>query len=151
MEFIDIFWLFVVRHWHMWLLLIIILVMLFYEETKSKVRGISMLSPQEMTSLINRDHAVVVDIRAANLFKKGRVVGSLNLPAEGFDTQLKRIKKYQNKPIVIVCERGQQAISVATNLHQKKQFSQVHILAGGIEAWKKAGMPLVKGAAEKSK
>ena len=128
----------------MWLLLLVILTMLVYEETKAKrqTRGVAMLSPEEAIDVINHQQATVIDIRDGDAFAAGHIVNALNVPHADLDPATKPLKKYKDKPIVLSCARGQSCVEVAMRLH-KAEFSQVYALAGGLEAWKTAQLPLV--------
>lgn len=144
--FQNAFFQFVIQYWHMWLLLVIVLVLLLYEEVKTKRYGVPMVSPQEVITLMNRDSAVVIDIRDTEAFTQGHIIGSLNLPTTTIATiidKLTAIKVHRDKPIVIVCARGQRCLAVANSL-RKENFSQVYGLAGGITAWKNTEIPLIK-------
>lgn len=141
----NIFFEFAIQHWYLWLLLVIILFLLFYEETKSARQGISTVSPQEATTLMNREHAIVLDVRSTQLFREGHVIGALNIPAESIDERFDAIKQYRDKCVIIYCARGQQSTSVAINL-KKHNFSKACVIEGGIAAWQSEGMPVVKGS-----
>lgn len=134
---------FFARHWFLVLLFLIALVWLIFEESRSKGRGGSRLTPELTTQLINRENAVVLDIREAGFFNDGHITGALNIPLEQLDRSSNRLEKYKEKPVVIVCNTGQKAGSVMNKL-RKQGYTKVYVLAGGITAWKNANMPLVK-------
>ncbi|MEL6711146.1 MAG: rhodanese-like domain-containing protein, partial [Pseudomonadota bacterium] len=64
------------------------------------------IGPQEATRLINREQAVVVDVRPVNDFKTGYIINAHNIPSNGLKDQLKVLQKYRNKPIIAVCRSG---------------------------------------------
>ena len=53
------------------------------------------------------------------------------------------MEKFKSQPLILVCPRGLQSSALANQL--KKQGYLVHVLAGGIEAWQNAELPLNKG------
>jgi len=131
---------FVLHHWELWLALIAVISLLFLNEHLTKKQGPQTLSTAEAIDAINHQDAVVVDIREAEAFQKGHVVGSKNLPGE----PLTKLEQYKEKPLIIICSRGLQSSALAVKL-RKQGFTNVMILAGGIIAWKTAHLPLAKG------
>lgn len=134
---------FITHHWILVSLFIAILILVIAEEVRTQGGGRQGLSPQALTNLINRESIAIVDIRDNNTFLNGYIIGSINIPAESLDQNIKRIEKYKQQPVVIVCTTGQKAPSVASRL-KKLGFEKIHVLAGGINAWRSADMPLVK-------
>lgn len=133
---------FVVHHWLLSSTLIVLLLLLFIEEARAKGL-LGQLSPQELVQLINRESAVVVDIRNRDAFQTGHIVGALNFPQAELEKNFDKLGKYKDRPIVIVCAMGQKAAEIAVKLTQQN-FERVHVLSGGVNAWKNAQMPLVK-------
>jgi len=133
---------FVIHHWFLCSIFIILLILLFIEE--ARVKGLfGQLSPQELVQLMNRESAVVLDIRNRDVFQEGHIVGAINIPQGDLDKDLTKLNKYKDRPIIIVCQMGQKAGEVAVKL-KKQNFERVQVLSGGLNSWKNAQMPLVK-------
>ena len=132
---------FITRHWFLVALFIVALIWLIIEESKNKGGG-RRLSPQSMTRLINSENAVVLDIRDANAFTEGHITGAINVPASELD-RTNCLEKYKQRSLVLVCSTGQRASTAMNKLH-KQGYTKVYILAGGLAAWKNAGLPLVR-------
>ncbi len=64
---------FAVHHWLLCGLFIVLLILLMLEEARSKGL-LGQLGPQDLVQLINRESAVVVDIRNREAFKDGHIV-----------------------------------------------------------------------------
>lgn len=107
-------------------------------------RGFKALRPAELTALVNRDNALVVDLRPGADFEKGHIAGSKNVQMSQFDPENKQLAAAKSLPVVLVCKAGQTAGDAAKRL-RKAGFERVHILDGGIAGWQQADMPLVKG------
>jgi rhodanese-related sulfurtransferase len=133
---------FVVNHWLLSGLFIVLLILLLLEEARSKGL-LGQLGPQDLVQLINRESAVVVDIRNREAFQDGHIVGSVNILQAELEKDFNLLRKYKDRPIVIVCATGQKSGEIAAKL-KKQNFERVHVLSGGINAWKNANMPLVK-------
>ena len=101
------------------------------------------LRPHEAVTMINRQNAVVLDIREKKEFEAGHVVQSFHIPLARLKQRLVELKKHRNKPIVVVCKMGQQSSDAVRTL-KEGGFEQVYKLAGGITEWKAQSLPLVQ-------
>jgi len=106
-------------------------------------RGLKKLSPADATLLINREDAVILDVRSDGEFSQGHIVNAVNIPQKSVQEQLSKLEKYRNRPIITACRNGQAAAGVGNTL-RKNGFEQVYNLAGGLIAWEGANLPLVK-------
>jgi rhodanese-related sulfurtransferase len=123
-----------------------ITVALVYNEIAGRLSGIRRLAPPQLTALINRDGALVVDVRPVAEFEKGHIAGSKNVQMSQFDPENKQLAPAKALPVVLVCKVGQTADAAAKRL-RKAGFTNVNLLEGGIQAWQAADLPLVKGRA----
>lgn len=139
-EFID----FLGRHPMLSLGLAGLTLALIYTEISRFWQGYKVLKPGELTALVNRENALVVDIRAQNEFQQGHVSGSKNVLPSQFDPENKQLAPAKALPVVVVCKTGMTAGASAKRL-AKAGFEKVYVLDGGIEGWRAAGLPLVKG------
>ncbi|WQG59217.1 rhodanese-like domain-containing protein [Pseudomonas sp. RTB3] len=105
-------------------------------------RGGRSLSTSELTSLVNKDEAVVVDIRPAKDFAAGHIVGALNIPQDKLIARLPELEKHKAKTIILVDAQGQHAGTHAREM-LKLGFTAAK-LSGGIGSWKADNLPLVK-------
>ncbi|MDX2300830.1 MAG: rhodanese-like domain-containing protein, partial [Xanthomonadaceae bacterium] len=62
---------------------------LIYTELARLTRGYRAISPAQVTDLINRENALVVDIRALADFEKGHIVGARHMVLSQFDPENK--------------------------------------------------------------
>ena len=117
-----------------------------YTEVARLFRPYKALRPAELTALINRENALVVDLSAGADFDKGHIAGSRNVAPSQFDPESKLLSPAKALPVVMVCRNGQASADAAKRL-KKAGFKQVYWLDGGIGAWQSADLPLVKGRA----
>ncbi len=115
-----------------------------YNEVARLFRGFKGLRPAELTVLMNRENALVVDLQPAADFEKGHIPGSKNVQMSQFDPEHKKLAAAKSLPVVVVCKTGQSATAAARRL-RKAGFERVHVLEGGIGAWQHADLPLAKG------
>ena len=108
------------------------------------VRGGRAVTPQELVNLVNRDGAVVVDVRDKNEFAEGHIVGAINVPHTALANRLAELEKYKERPLVLACKMGQHAGASGTVL-RKAGFQNVSRLKGGVAEWRNQSLPVVKG------
>ncbi len=118
---------------------------LIYNELAGRLSGVRPIGPAQLTALINRDNALVVDLRPAADFDKGHIAGAKNVQMSQFDPENKQLAPAKALPVVLVCKAGESAGAAAKRL-RKAGFSQVNVLEGGVQAWQAADLPLVKKA-----
>jgi rhodanese-related sulfurtransferase len=134
---------FITHHWILAVLFVLAFIWLILEEAFHQGMGGARQTPQGVTNLMNRENAVVVDLREPNAYGDGHIVGSINIPAARLDSNLNKLEKYKAQPIVLVCPVGQHSVK-AMNKLKKNGYDKVYVLGGGLGAWKSAGLPLVK-------
>lgn len=134
------------RHLYLSMALAGLTVALLYTEVARLFRGYTALRPAELTGLINRDNALVIDLSASNEFEKGHIAGSRSVAPSQFDPENKLLAKARDLPVVVVCRTGQASGDAAKRL-KKAGFAKVYWLDGGVQAWQQADLPLVKGRA----
>ena len=105
-------------------------------------RGGRSLSTSELTALVNKDEAVVVDIRPAKDFAAGHIVGALNIPQDKLISRLAELEKHKAKTIILVDAQGQHSGGHAREM-MKSGFTAAK-LSGGISSWRADNLPLVK-------
>lgn len=134
---------FVNNHMMLSSLFLILLIALIANEWYLRNMGIPSVSPQLLVDWMNHLETKVVDIRHLSAFQEGHILNSTHLPASQFTAKINTLKKYLDKPLVLVCVSGQEAAKAAVYL-QQQGFKQVYILNGGLQAWRAAGLPLEK-------
>ena len=132
------------RHPYLSLGLAALTVAILGNELAGLFRGYKGIRPAGLTALVNRDNALVVDLRPIADFEKGHIPGSKNVQMSQFDPEAKQLATARALPVVLVCKAGQVAGGAAKRL-RKAGFEKVFVLDGGIGAWQQAGLPLAKG------
>ena len=101
------------------------------------------VSPVRATELINRENAVIVDVRSESDFKKGHIINAIHIPAGQMVNQMNKLNKYKSKPIIVSCRSGSTS-QLSCNQLRSGGFDQVFNLQGGILAWESANLPVTK-------
>lgn len=120
--------------------LLVLTAWIAYEIKGSTSSGVS---SGEATQLINREDAVVVDIRDAGDFKTGHIAGARNIPQSRLDDRMNELEKLKDKPLIVVCKHGQASGAVLAKL-AKAGFTRAYKLKGGVSQWQADGLPLVR-------
>lgn len=121
-----------------------LVVMIIVTTIKMKMSPVKQISAQELTFLMNRENGVSLDIRSEKDFKKGHILDAINVSNDKIsENGFAILEKHKYDPIIVVCERGHTAVTVANKLN-KEGFAKVSVLKGGMTAWSSAGLPVIK-------
>ncbi|GBO83742.1 rhodanese-like domain-containing protein [Marinobacter salsuginis] len=131
---------FVVNHYVLVSLFVAFLVAILILESR---RGGAKISAQGAVNLINKDEAVVVDIRDRKEFGEGRITGSINIPLNSLKSRVGELSKFKDKQIIVADKMGQHSAMAVKQLNAEG-FSNVVRLNGGVADWKASNLPLVK-------
>ncbi|MCB1684760.1 MAG: rhodanese-like domain-containing protein [Pseudomonadales bacterium] len=119
---------------------IILLTLFIRNETR---RGGQSVSVQKLVDMVNRENALVLDVRDKKEFEAGHIVDAVNIPYGALEARLDELARYRERPIVVACRMGQHSGAAGTLL-RKKGFVNVSRLTGGIAEWRNQNLPVVK-------
>jgi rhodanese-related sulfurtransferase len=97
----------------------------------------------EAIVLINRQDALLIDVRETGDYGAGHILGAKNLPLARIEEGAGEIGKKKDRPVILYDEDGQRAAKAAAAL-KRQGFTQVMNLSGGLGAWRQAGLPVEK-------
>ena len=101
------------------------------------------LEPYEFhPKYLKTDSSILIDVREPFEFRGNRIRGSVNFPASG---NLDKVADTLNKAtsLFLYCTTGFRSSNAAVKLYDKG-FRKLYNLEGGIVAWRKEGMPVIK-------
>ena len=101
------------------------------------------VSTLEATQLMNREDALVIDVRDADAYAKGHILGAKSVPLADLVRRASDLAKHKSKAVIVSCQNGDRSAGAAATLRQQG-FSRVHPLNGGFAAWQQAGLPVEK-------
>ena len=99
------------------------------------------VSAAQATQLINREDALVLDVRDPGEYGAGHVLGAKNLPLAKVASGAGEVAKKKDATVIVYCDTGERAGKAAGAL-KKLGYGKVVKLAGGLAAWKQAGLPV---------
>lgn len=131
---------FVVNHYILVSLFVALLLAILYVESR---RGGARISATAAVLLLNKDEAIVLDIRDRKEFNEGHVTGALNIPLASLKSRVTELEKYRDKQIIVADKMGQHS-AMAVKMLKEEGFDKVVRLSGGIMDWRENKLPLVK-------
>jgi len=99
------------------------------------------ISPLQATLLLNRDDALMIDVREASEWATGHIPNARHIALGQLEKQIHEIEKYKTRPLILSCQTGNRASTACAKL-KKQGFEKVFNLAGGVAAWSEAGLPM---------
>lgn len=101
--------------------------------------------------LAHANGCILIDVREPAEFDTGHIAGAVNIPRGVLEFQVDShpavanvsdpALSHKHQPIVVYCRTGGRAALAALNL-QRMGFSDVRSIAGGVNDWTAAGLPL---------
>lgn len=99
------------------------------------------VSVADATLKINREDAVVVDVRESDEWLKGHIPGARHIALAQLEKRIHEIEKFKERPLIVCCASGGRS-SKACSVLQKAGFTKVFNLNGGMGAWAEANLPI---------
>ncbi len=121
----------------------VIIALILRMEIKRALRGFKVVTSSEAVQLINKEDALMLDVREDNERVQGHILGAKHLALSVLKQRVEELKQFAEKPIITYCKTGNHSIEACEILKQNK-FSNVMSLKGGIEGWRTANLPVVK-------
>jgi rhodanese-related sulfurtransferase len=102
--------------------------------------SLRIVTPEQAKRLLDGG-AILVDIREADERARERIVGARHLPLSKFDETALAVQ--DGKPVIFHCRSGARTKTNAPWLAGKiAEGCEAFIIEGGLDAWKKAGLPV---------
>jgi rhodanese-related sulfurtransferase len=98
----------------------------------------------EAVRLINREKGVLVDVSEPAEYAAGHAIGARNVPVGRLDVA-KELPSNKALPLLLICPTGARAGRAAALL-RKAGYENAQAVAGGLAAWREAGLPVQKSA-----
>ena len=98
------------------------------------------LTPQQVKAALDAREILLIDVREPAEFAAEKIEGALNVPLSTFNPAA--LPHAGGKTIVLQCAGGKRSGKALDQCAAAQSVIDTH-LAGGIGAWKDAGMPVV--------
>jgi rhodanese-related sulfurtransferase len=134
---------FFVNNWMLELIIVLSGGMLLWPLLQGRFSNVKEVGTQNAIQLINRQNAVLLDVREAKEFEGGHLPNAVHIPLSELSSRGTELAKLTGRPVIAYCERGQRSRGAGGAL-AKLGFAEIYQLAGGFRAWKDAGLPVAK-------
>jgi len=114
--------------------------MLLWPMIMKRTAGAS-LNTLGATRMINDTQAIVLDVRATGEFDAGHLPNARNIPLAELSQRVGELPA--GRPVIVCCNTGMTSAKGAAAL-RKAGREEVFNLDGGLNAWRQAGLPVVK-------
>ena len=116
--------LFLIDYWYFSVPLFLSIVLWFRSETR---RGGPKVDCNQLTNLVNKNSACLVDVRPKNEFEMGAIAGSVNIPFDELENRNDELLKEKDNPIVLICKMGRNA-ALAGEKMRSYGYKETHVL-----------------------
>lgn len=103
------------------------------------------LSPVEVAARLKARTAILVDIREPDEHAREHIAGAVAAPLSAFEAAHLALTPGQD--VIFMCRSGSRTAGNCDRLAARVDGS-AHVLAGGLDAWKKAGLPVKTDATQ---
>jgi rhodanese-related sulfurtransferase len=131
---------FVTNHYVLVSFFVFLLVAFVINEGK---QGGAAITPTNLVNLVNREGAMLLDIRDSKEYSSGHIAGAVSMPVSSIDARIGELESHKDKPVVLVCKMGQHASATGRKL-KALGFENVRRLSGGMSEWTASSLPVVK-------
>jgi len=100
------------------------------------------LTPQQVKAALDAKEILLIDVREPAEFAAEKIAGAVNVPLSTFDPAA--LPDAGGKAVVLQCAGGKRSAMAVDKCRAANQAIETH-LAGGLAAWKAAGLPTVAG------
>jgi rhodanese-related sulfurtransferase len=111
-----------------------------WQEQGFPIQRLPQISAQELRDEIKSStYQYIIDVRSESEWNKGHIEEAELLPLS--DMLLKEVDLPKEEKIIVTCRVGYRG-SIGASYLQLHGYTNVHNLAGGMQAWSNAGLPL---------
>ena len=97
---------------------------------------------QQLAALLDQKRAILIDVREADEFAAGHVAGAHSMPLSHF--RASALPARGDQQLILMCAAGRRSAMALEKATAVRSDIDTH-LAGGLAAWRAAGLPVVAG------
>ena len=98
------------------------------------------ITPDQAARLLREGGATLVDVREADEHARERIPGARNLPLSQLDTA--DLAVAAGGTVLFHCRSGARTQGSAARLAARAEGCEAYLVEGGLDAWKRAGLPV---------
>jgi rhodanese-related sulfurtransferase len=100
------------------------------------------ITPEDAARLLREDGATLVDVREPDEHARERIPGARNLPLSRLEEA--EFALHQGRPVLFHCRSGARTEAHAGRLAARAGTVEAYAVAGGLDAWRRAGLPVAE-------
>ncbi|NMJ41095.1 DUF2892 domain-containing protein [Roseomonas sp. JC162] len=100
------------------------------------------ITATEAARLLREEGATLVDVREADEHARERIPGARNLPLSRLEEA--ELAVQAGRPVLFHCRSGARTQGNADRLAAKAGLCEAYVVDGGLDAWKRAGLPVAE-------
>lgn len=106
-------------------------------------QGVTEIDVTSAAGQIDAKQVFVLDVREPAEFRDGHIVDAVLIPLGELDKRAAELTAQKDTPVIVVCGSGVRSAQ-AIRILSKHGFTQLQNLKGGMNAWRKANLPILK-------
>ncbi|MCW8084195.1 rhodanese family protein [Sabulicella glaciei] len=103
---------------------------------------LKLISPRDAAKLLREGKAMLVDVREADEHARERIPGATCLPLSSLDETT--LEAEDDTTILFHCRSGARTTGSSSRLSAMAGTHQAFAIQGGLEAWRRAGLPMIQ-------
>lgn len=119
--------------------LVVLIMLLIGNIIADKLKKYKNINVNATVMLMDENDLIVLDVREKKERSAGYIENDIHIPMSQVKSKLDALDS--NKKVLVYCRSGSRSAHIAGMLTRHK-FEQVYNLKGGINAWKKANLPI---------
>lgn len=133
---------FMMGHFNLVLIGIGLIIFLIFIEMFRAKRRTFLIAPAEIIQLLNHKQGIILDLRPTEAYRAGHIIHAKPFPITDLQNTSKKLEKFKKAPLILVCQTGSHSKKISSQLI--KQGYNAFALAGGMNHWRAADMPIIK-------
>ncbi len=105
------------------------------------------ISPEQAHAWLQSGEAQLIDVREAEEFRAGHIAYAASVPLAQLVATVDGMGLGQGRKIIFQCQKGSRGGQACATMAARAGGAEVYNIAGGLEAWRAAGLPVVGGKA----
>ncbi|MDC9714781.1 MAG: rhodanese-like domain-containing protein [Gammaproteobacteria bacterium] len=119
--------------------LVVLIALLIGNIVADKLKKYEDVDVNGAVALMDEKNLIVLDVREDKERKSGFIKNAVHIPLSQVKSKLDTLDN--SKKVLVYCRSGSRSAHISGLLTRNK-FEQVYNLKGGIQAWKKANLPI---------
>lgn len=100
------------------------------------------ITPEAAATLLRQGGATLVDVREPDEHVRAYIPGATNLPLSKLEEM--ELAVHEGHPVLFHCRSGARTQGHAARLAVKAGGCEAYVVEGGLDAWKRAGLPVAE-------